>query len=687
MRISILLEALTGTFETDVDRSSKRFQREMRKMEREARRIGRRIGLAMAAAATGFVELIRRTTNSTDEMIKFGHRLGLTAEEMRRLQFVADRTGTNINSFANAMQRLTRNLADARDGAGPAAGALERLGLSASELLDMGQDQAFFRIGEALKNVEDRGLQAQLAFQLLGREGQALLGMINRSGDQFAEMANEFDRFALSLSNLQADNIERLSDAMSDVATVTQLARQRFVAELAPAVEIIIDRFVLARASAGDLGDAVNDAAQRGARAIAFAMNAVDGLVRTFKIAGRAIALQFAFLERGAWTFANALINGPTRSLNFLIEQANRVPGIELPEIRLPGAERIEQRLELLKGIIREGAADIQDILLAPLAGDTMLDEFAKRADRELARAASSVAQAMTEIATETESAASAADKMIQALEQQVATLGFTDAAVQLYRLQIEGATDAQLRHAEALLESIDSHEALQGAMREAEQVFQSTRTPLERFNAEIERLNMLRDTFVDGRPLIDGETYRRAVEAAQDALDQATQNASQWETMVDEIARSAARNIQSALADFLFDPFDRGLSGMLRSFADTLRRMAAEVMAQQILQSFFSASGGLGGVLGGFLGGGVTRDSGGRGIAGQPVMIGTGAQPEMFIPDTAGTFVPARQMAGSQIINNVTVQAPQGRISRESDLQLRTSLASATNEGLRRGS
>lgn len=34
-------------------------------------------------------------------------------------------------------------------------------------------------------------------------------------------------------------------------------------------------------------------------------------------------------------------------------------------------------------------------------------------------------------------------------------------------------------------------------------------------------------------------------------------------------------------------------------------------------------------------------RDTGGAGIAGQPYMIGTGAQPEMFVPKTDGQFVP----------------------------------------------
>jgi len=45
------------------------------------------------------------------------------------------------------------------------------------------------------------------------------------------------------------------------------------------------------------------------------------------------------------------------------------------------------------------------------------------------------------------------------------------------------------------------------------------------------------------------------------------------------------------------------------------------------------------------------SRDVGGRGVPGQPYMIGTGAQPEIFIPDSPGSFVP------NNMNSNVTVR------------------------------
>lgn len=47
----------------------------------------------------------------------------------------------------------------------------------------------------------------------------------------------------------------------------------------------------------------------------------------------------------------------------------------------------------------------------------------------------------------------------------------------------------------------------------------------------------------------------------------------------------------------------------------------------------------------------GEWRDRGGPGVAGQPYMIGTGAQPELFVPRTAGEFFPRGGYGGAQTI------------------------------------
>lgn len=85
-------------------------------------------------------------------------------------------------------------------------------------------------------------------------------------------------------------------------------------------------------------------------------------------------------------------------------------------------------------------------------------------------------------------------------------------------------------------------------------------------------------------------EEYRDSVfEGMLEPIKDAAKKSKEPFNKMSEFAKQAASNIQSNFADFLFDPFDKGLKGMLKSFLDTIRRMLAEIAAQQILTSIFS--------------------------------------------------------------------------------------------------
>lgn len=105
-------------------------------------------------------------------------------------------------------------------------------------------------------------------------------------------------------------------------------------------------------------------------------------------------------------------------------------------------------------------------------------------------------------------------------------------------------------------------------------------------------------------------------VEGMTGAIDEEAQKISDRFGLATEsmsvYAETAARNAQSAFADFLFAPFEDGIKGMFKSFVDILRRMVAEAAAAKIFEALgFGQSGGGGGggildkLLGGLVGGG----------------------------------------------------------------------------------
>ena len=135
---------------------------------------------------------------------------------------------------------------------------------------------------------------------------------------------------------------------------------------------------------------------------------------------------------------------------------------------------------------------------------------------------------------------------------------------------------------------------------------------------------------------------------AAEQLFDKQKELADQFNLM-EAIAKRAAENIQDAFADFLFDPFEDGVRGMLLAFVNAIRRMIAEILAAQTIQAFANffgialpsgvGTGGGGGGGGGGGKGGPKAAAGGPALAGRPMLVGERG-PELFIPDSSGRIV-----------------------------------------------
>jgi hypothetical protein len=119
---------------------------------------------------------------------------------------------------------------------------------------------------------------------------------------------------------------------------------------------------------------------------------------------------------------------------------------------------------------------------------------------------------------------------------------------------------------------------------------------------------------------------------------------------MMSEFAAQAARNMQTAFADFLFDPFSNGLKGMLKGFVDTIRRMVAEFAASQLMKFFFTPFASGSGLLASFakfaIGG---KAMGGSVLGSKPYIVGERG-PELFVPGSNGSIVPNDRMGGMTV-------------------------------------
>lgn len=108
--------------------------------------------------------------------------------------------------------------------------------------------------------------------------------------------------------------------------------------------------------------------------------------------------------------------------------------------------------------------------------------------------------------------------------------------------------------------------------------------------------------------------------------------------------ARDIGSAMTNALSQFLFNPFENGLKGMLKGFLDVVRQIVAQIAAVEILTAIFSPFKGTSG-LGGRIYKSLTEKAmGGPVNGGQPYIVGERG-PELFVPNSSGGIVPNNRL------------------------------------------
>ena len=171
---------------------------------------------------------------------------------------------------------------------------------------------------------------------------------------------------------------------------------------------------------------------------------------------------------------------------------------------------------------------------------------------------------------------------------------------------------------------------------KRARDITESVATEQEIYNKKLEELNRL-------KPYLTVETYDRALAKLAGTTKQVAVSTKNTTDEVSQLWMQAGRNIQSSLADGIFNFFDNGLKGMVKSVISTVGRIMSEFAALKIAQSVGLASMFSGAAAGGGMGGALNFASMGssamsmfKGGFGIPSLLSNAGS---MLPGSAGAF------------------------------------------------
>jgi len=349
--------------------------------------------LAGGALVTG---LVVQGLMAVDAQAKLARSVDGTQRGLVGLIRAANDAGVSQADAAKSAQVLGRSLGDAMQKGGAAEAALDRLGLKAEDLAAMDVDERFAALSDAMN---DAGMTAaQMAGTLgeLGVRNKEMIVLMQGGGDTIRAATVEMERYGVAVTDIEAAEVEALNDAMDRGKEVMKGVANQLAVRLAPLIQGVVVLLGEASGETGGFGDIMD-------RVISASIQGIGWLadrLAAFRLGLLGIAavgeLVDATILRAMASMGQSIemtLGDIVEEVNGMIRTANRLPGIELPEIDVGESKFVKtlvQMADTAEAELGASKARLEELANEPLPSES-LDrwvEDVKAKSREAAEAA-----------------------------------------------------------------------------------------------------------------------------------------------------------------------------------------------------------------------------------------------------------------------------------------------------------
>ena len=651
MKISVVLEALTGSFVTDMDRAAKEAKKRADETKQAwvsaAKGLGVAVGAGVSVAATALVSWTKQTVESARQIERLAKIAGTSQTEFQRWAAGARQAGIEQDKLADILKDVQDKVGDfLQTGAGPMADFFKNIapavGVTAEQFKNLSGPQALQLYVDSLEKASLS--QSEMAFfmEAIASDTTALIPLLRNGGEGMKKYGDEAQRLGAIMSDDVISGTKDLQEITRQMDAQWTAFKTNIVAEILPTIT--------------DLAEKINSPAfQEG-----FAAMVKGAVEAAAALAG--LVVEAGNVARWAGEEAAARINGPALDDIVRIEQAierlkaDRAELVELSKIPVDigagdkiaevdaelarlaaqlveatkaqedaakGAEEHRKKLEEQAAAAAKAAAEARN-RGAGVRAQTELDRIAAKAAAEAAEAAKEQAAQIAEANRELdrwaasllpEAERAAAEYLIRqeeiteefddgrlTIEQYDRKLELLTAEYGMNSKEIARNAAEQEKHRNVLAQvraAYAQQAAVLGMTDQEARVFVGTLQAIEQWEQANGRAidatteAMLRQAVVSGEALVQaGEEAKRAAEESQRA----------WE------------DFAYGLADAVLD----GSGGVKRYFKQLLDDLKRELIASGLLSLFrgiFNVGGagtaGAGSLLGAMFGGGGAAGSG----------------------------------------------------------------------------
>lgn len=205
------------------------------------------VGIALVGAfAIGAVlTSLNATANAINDISNSASKLGTTTASMQGLGFAATMANTSVSSLTSTLNQVNETMTEAVAKGKGSAGVFKFLGLSAQSLLALPLPDRLEKIADKMNSMNLSASTSALVLKRLGDSSGNLSNLFAGGGDQIRTATDLLDKFHGTLTELQAANVNNLTNSISAVSAAFMAFKEQIVAALAPIATPILNAIAL----------------------------------------------------------------------------------------------------------------------------------------------------------------------------------------------------------------------------------------------------------------------------------------------------------------------------------------------------------------------------------------------------------------------------------------------------------
>ena len=190
--------------------------------------------IALATGAAFAFGMARALADSADQLDELSQRIGVSVEDLTRLQWAAKMSGASNETLTASLQKLSLNMANSKDPANESAAAFKALGIDIENADGSMRSQleVLNDVADAFAGYKDGANKTAIAVQLLGRSGAELIPMLNGGSAAIKALAIESDRLGNTLSTSTAKAAAEFNDHLDRMAARASAAAKAIATPL-----------------------------------------------------------------------------------------------------------------------------------------------------------------------------------------------------------------------------------------------------------------------------------------------------------------------------------------------------------------------------------------------------------------------------------------------------------------------